>query len=463
MLWTMRWVHVVGKVAVASATSLATLACCLAPCSGAYAATYRVSACTEAQPKRGPWRQFEGEDESARYLETEEACSKSEVTGPSRELSGLAAADKRELSTNVPAGAAAGWTFTAPSGDTITAVSMWRDLYAGAEGWVPEIVDAQGEVLKGETCKFEHSGCEVDGSSTHTELNTTALTIELLCEPHPDGLEACVNGYSLHNGRVELSNVTVTVVGEQPPPFAELVPTEGNTATNNPASILGTTIFPNPANGTNASEQAKLAAQWIGRNKKGVRTSAYGQNSSVTGRLTTPSGLPIGGAVLNAYETLDDQEARTVALPSVTTNADGDWGLTLPKDSPSGTVRVEYRSHLGDATPAAVATLTLRVRAGIALRIRPRVTSVGRRIFFTGVLHGAPLPPDGKQLVLEASSGGEWIQFDTIDTAAHGRYRASYKFKFPGPVTYKFRAVSPHESDFPFMAGTSNVVTVHER
>jgi hypothetical protein len=102
------------------------------------------------------------------------------------------------------------------------------------------------------------------------------------------------------------------------------------------------------------------------------------------------------------------------------------------------------------------------VHAGIALRIAPHITSLGHTIVFTGTLRGSPLPPGGKQLVLEASSGGEWIQFRTIATTAKGRYHASYRFKFPGPVTYRFRVVSPHEADFPFLAGTSNAVGVYE-
>ena len=93
----------------------------------------------------------------------------------------------------------------------------------------------------------------------------------------------------------------------------------------------------------------------------------------------------------------------------------------------------------------------------------PRVTSVDHAIVFSGTLHGTPIPPDGKQLVLEASSGGEWIQFRTIATTAKGRYHASYRFKFPGPITYRFRVYAPHEADFPFLAGTSNVVSVYER
>ena len=103
------------------------------------------------------------------------------------------------------------------------------------------------------------------------------------------------------------------------------------------------------------------------------------------------------------------------------------------------------------------------MHAGIALRIAPRVTSAGHSIRFSGVLAGAPIPPGGKQLVLEASSGGEWIQFDTVSTNAKGGYRASYRFKFPGPVTYRFRVVSRYEADFPFLEGASNTVDVYER
>jgi hypothetical protein len=126
-------------------------------------------------------------------------------------------------------------------------------------------------------------------------------------------------------------------------------------------------------------------------------------------------------------------------------------------------LRFAYRSHVDDTISVATAALTLRVHAGIALRIVPRVTSVGRSIFFSGSLHGAPIPPGGKQLVLEASSGREWIEFRTITTDAKGRFHASYRFKFPGPIAYRFRVYVPHEADFPFLTGVSNIVAVHER
>jgi hypothetical protein len=128
----------------------------------------------------------------------------------------------------------------------------------------------------------------------------------------------------------------------------------------------------------------------------------------------------------------------------------------------SGSLRLAYRSHVNDTIPVAVRRLVLRVRAGIGLRVAPRVTSVNHSVRFAGILHGVPIPTGGKQLVLEARSGGQWIQFDNIRTDAHGRYRATYRFKFPGPVTYQFRVLSRYEADFPFLGGTSRVVAVHE-
>jgi hypothetical protein len=127
-------------------------------------------------------------------------------------------------------------------------------------------------------------------------------------------------------------------------------------------------------------------------------------------------------------------------------------------------LRFAYRSHLGDSPPVATSTLTLRVRAGVALAVAPRTASVGRSIFFRGRLLGGPIPRGGKQLVLEARSpGSPWIEFKVVRANARGRFRAGYRFKFAGPADYQFRVVSEAESDYPFAAGASNVVRVSER
>ena len=205
-----------------------------------------------------------------------------------------------------------------------------------------------------------------------------------------------------------------------------------------------------------------MTAHWA-RTPKGSFTSRYGERERITGRLTTSAGQPISGALIDVYSTPGYQGAQArLSAVGMHTGPAGEWSLTLPPDYSSCTLRFAYRSHLNDTVPAATASLTLRVHAGLTLDIAPHTASVGRQIFFSGVLHGTPIPPGGKQLVLEASSGREWVEFRTISTNAKGRYHASYRFKFPGPVTYRFRVVSPYEADFPFLNGISNGVAVHE-
>jgi primosomal replication protein N len=216
-------------------------------------------------------------------------------------------------------------------------------------------------------------------------------------------------------------------------------------------------------NGTNASDQAKLTAHWT-RTRKVALTSRYGVRNRISGTLTTLSGQPVSGASLDVYET-PGYEGAKARLSAVVprTGPTGGYSLTLPGGVSSCILLLRYRSHVNDTVPAATATLTLRVHAGITLKISPRAVSVGERIFFSGKLAGAPIPPGGKQLVLEASSGGEWIQFRAIHTGPKGRYHASYRFKFPGPATYRFRVLSPYEADFPFLEGTSSNIAVRER
>jgi hypothetical protein len=185
---------------------------------------------------------------------------------------------------------------------------------------------------------------------------------------------------------------------------------------------------------------------------------------AIDGRLLGPGGAPIGGATIDLVATPSFIGGTPVAMSSPRTRPDGRFSVRLPAGVSSRTLCFAYRPGGGASVPAATSTLTLNVRAGIALRVTPRTASVGRSIFFHGRLRGGPVPPDGKQLVLEARSpGSQWLEFRVIRTNARGRFSASYTFRFPGPARYQFRALSEPESDYPFAAGTSNVVGVRER
>jgi len=220
---------------------------------------------------------------------------------------------------------------------------------------------------------------------------------------------------------------------------------------------------PGPANGVNASAQASLSVGWKGTDKQQI-TRAYGRSATVDGRLTGPGGVPISGALIDLTADPAYVGAKPVAMSGPRTAADGRFSMRLGGGISSRTLHFAYRSHLGEAPAVTARALRLGVRAGIRLSVTPRSASVGRSIFFRGRLLGGPIPSGGKQLVLEARSpGGEWIEFDVISTDAHGRYHSSYTFKFAGPAAYQFRVRSERESDFPFAAGSSNVVGVLER
>jgi hypothetical protein len=240
-------------------------------------------------------------------------------------------------------------------------------------------------------------------------------------------------------------------------------------AAGNAAPVLDRNItvanpgVPGPPNGTNASAQATLAASWKGTRKERL-TSSYGRAQTVLGRLTGPRGVPIGGALIDETATPEYAGAKPLAMASPRTGPDGRFEARVARGESSRTLVFAYRAHTGDALPVATRRLRLGVRAGVSLRVAPRTASVGRSIFFKGVLKGGPPPAGGKQLVLEArSAGGEWIEFDVIRTKAHGRFRASYRFKFPGPAFYQFRVLCKQEADFPFLEAASNVVRVRER
>jgi hypothetical protein len=220
---------------------------------------------------------------------------------------------------------------------------------------------------------------------------------------------------------------------------------------------------PGTPNGVNASAQARLSLRWAGTAKASA-LGGFGHSRTLSGRLTTTGGQPIADAAIDVRATPAYAGAKPLAMASPSTDADGRFSVSVPAGASSRTLRFAYRAHLGDVRPAATGALRLVTPAGIALRVSPRTASAGSSIFFRGRLRGGPIPQGGKQLVLEARSpGSSWIEFKVIRTDARGRYRASYRFKFPGPADYRFRVRSEAESDYPYAAGSSNVVGVHER
>jgi hypothetical protein len=236
-----------------------------------------------------------------------------------------------------------------------------------------------------------------------------------------------------------------------------------NTGKNDPITKTNPASQSYSDNGTGASARAALRVRWAST-ARATLAGAYGHAETVLGRLTAPNGSPIGGASVQVLSTPSFQGAKTVALADARTAADGSLRVRLPAATPSTRLTFAYASHVGQPSPDVTATLVLTVPARLTLHVTPHTSHVGGAIAFAGTLRGAPLPPGGKQLVLEARTlTGPWRQFRVLSTLPHGRYRSGYRFRLAGPIIYEFRAVSPREADFPYATGASNVVRVHER
>jgi hypothetical protein len=316
------------------------------------------------------------------------------------------------------------------------------------------VFSVDGETVQ-QTVVDENGGrCKNVGQSAH-EL--PAFLYLQPCLPSVS-VDVGLDTRQLSNGPHRLA-VTVTDAAGNAAPVLERELTVSNPVAGPGAAPSG----PGPANGANASGGASLVVGWS-HSKRARLLAGYGKAERVAGRLTAPGGAPISGAQIEVRATPEYPGAPTTVMATPITDRDGRFSLRVPAGVSSRVLRFAYRAHLADALPALTRTLTLSVRAGIALRVAPRTVSVGQSIFFRGRLLGAPVPRDGKQLVLEARSpGGQWIEFDVIRTDSHGRFRASYRFKFPGPVNYQFRVLSEPESDYPFAAGASVPVGVYER
>ena len=274
-------------------------------------------------------------------------------------------------------------------------------------------------------------------TAVHAEINTAGM---------PDGTHALTVEVEDAAGNIAtVYSGTITILNHPPPPRG-------------------------PANGTPASESATLTASWSGRFRRGESASAgalssrYGRAHEISGRLTNKAGVPIADALIEASQKPASLGAVASSLASTHTATNGSFIIHVPGGA-SSSIQLAYRSHLGDAQPAATHTLTLRVPASIHLKITPHVTSVGRTIVLSGKLAG-PIPPGGKQVLFEAlavGSGSSWIEFHNATVDAHGHFRATHRFTFPGPAHYQFRVVCVREADFPFLTGISNVVHVRER
>ncbi|HEX4435942.1 MAG TPA: hypothetical protein VH061_04025 [Solirubrobacteraceae bacterium] len=236
-------------------------------------------------------------------------------------------------------------------------------------------------------------------------------------------------------------------------------------AAGNPATVLDRTITlaNSPANGRGASAAAVLSARWQ-RTRKTRLTGAFGRGQTITGRLLAPGGVAISGAQIAVSAVPSYAGASSSTMRGAVTATDGSFVLKLPPRLSSRTIELSYTAHADESRPVSSRTLKLAVKAPVSVKITPRTASSEGTIRFRGRLLAGPVPRGGKPVILEARSGrSSWIEFHVIRTDRRGRFSSSYRFKFPGPAVYQFRVLCEQEADYPYVAGSSRVLTVSER
>jgi hypothetical protein len=188
--------HLVPGFAIALALAV--------PPAPARAGTYPVVACADASGSVN--NSWSPSNNAPTKLEIGDSCS------PTDSYGGLYAQDRLAV-PNASSGSAAMWTFNAPTGTSITALSYSRWLYKeDDDDWRPAAI-ADGLVL--ETCTITYpavrcsAGSQAGSRISFSVANAQLLTVGVACSPNPTG--NCSNGGTLHAAIAVLYGATVTL------------------------------------------------------------------------------------------------------------------------------------------------------------------------------------------------------------------------------------------------------------
>ena len=151
------------------------------------------------------------------------------------------------------------------------------------------------------------------------------------------------------------------------------------------------------------------------RHREAQLAGSYGRAQSVSGRLTTPAGPPIGGAVMQVLSTPAYERAPTRALGTARTAANGAFSFRVPASTPSARLTFAYSAQR-PGRPRRHRLAAAHGSGQSQLANSPAHDQQDGTIVFSGTLSGGPLPPGGKQLVLEARTlSGQWRQFQVLE------------------------------------------------
>lgn len=136
------------------------------------------------------------------------------------------------------------------------------------------------------------------------------------------------------------------------------------------------------------------------------------------------------------------------------------------RTSASGSFRESFRARYGSGTirlcgPGVAASLTLRVKAKVSLKVR-----IGRRglVRYSGRVATGQIPKGGKIIVIQGKAGRSWQTFALRRTDRKGRFKGRYRLRVVVPgAKLKFRVRVPGEAGYPFVGVVSKAQTKRVR
>jgi hypothetical protein len=235
---------------------------------------------------------------------------------------------------------------------------------------------------------------------------------------------------------------------------------DGRITTSGPSAggVNGSISAPAIANGQSPCAREALDLEVNGKAKAPV--IAYGKQVTVGGMLHCGA-VPIRDATV-ALSSVGGPAGAALAA-TVRTAPDGSFSYSVPT-GPDRTLRFSYTAYSDDHAPSATASVAIRIRPRIELRIAPQRTSNGNSISWSGTVAGAPYPSAGVTLDVEVSELGRWRIFEQIVARHKGRFHYRYRFHATTePTTYAFRVALPANGaqGYPYTPGASNTVAVH--
>jgi hypothetical protein len=255
-------------------------------------------------------------------------------------------------------------------------------------------------------------------------------------------------------GRHSLQLIVEDAAGNQKVAYDGTITTSGAS----PNGVNGSSSAPALANGQSPCSGEVLSLTVNGSAKP--RVVAYGKPITVRGILHCGV-VPIRDATV-AVATLGGP-AGTALATTVHTGLDGYLSYRVPT-GPDRTLRFSYTAYSDDPAPAATASVAIRIRPKLDLKIVPESTSNGNWIHWSGTVLGGPYPAAGVTLDVEVTEGGRWRIFEQVVARAKGHFHYSYRFHATTEATtYAFRVALPENGaqGYPYTPGASNTVDVH--